>query len=192
MKVGYCRVSTQEQNIQRQIDLFEELGVEKVFIDKASGANTTNRPELKALLNFVREKDIVYCADISRLARSVKDLLSICEELKNKNVDIVFVKEGFNTTTAMGKAMLSIFGAMYELELSNIRERQRMGIEATKKHHPERYAGRKKIDIDKEKFISMAKEVDKGALTVRALCKELNISPQTYYRRRSEYRLSEN
>lgn len=192
MKVGYCRVSSQEQNTQRQLDLFEELGVEKVFIDKASGANTTNRPELKALLNFVREKDIVYCVDISRLARSVKDLLSICEELKNKNVDIVFVKEGFDTTTAMGKAMLSIFGAMYELELSNIRERQRMGIEATKRHHPERYAGRKKIDIDKEKFISMANEVDKGALTVRALCKELNISPQTYYRRRVEYGLSEN
>ena len=191
MKVGYCRVSAQDQSTQRQLDLFEELGVEKVFLDKASGANA-NRPELKALLNFVREKDIVYCVDISRLARSVKDLLTICEELKSKNVDIVFVKEGIDTTNAFGKAMLSIFGAMYELELSNIRERQRMGIEATKRHHPERYAGRKKIDIDKEKFISMAKEVDKGNMTVRALCKELNISPQTYYRRRDEYGLSEN
>ena len=91
MKVGYCRVSTQEQNIQRQIELFNEYGIEKVFIDKASGANA-DRKQLKELLNFVREKDIVYCADISRLARSVKDLLSICEELKNKNVDIVFIK----------------------------------------------------------------------------------------------------
>lgn len=188
MKVGYCRVSTQEQNIQRQIELFNEYGIEKVFIDKASGANA-DRKQLKELLNFVREKDIVYCADISRLARSVKDLLSICEELKNKNVDIVFIKEGINTTDAIGKAMLSIFGAMYELELSNIKERQRMGIEATRKYHPEKYAGRKKKEIDKDKFIAMVKEVEEGKRTAREVQKEFSISPQTYYRRKEEFKI---
>jgi DNA invertase Pin-like site-specific DNA recombinase len=184
----YIRVSSTNQCIDRQVELSKELGIEKTFIDKQSGRNA-ERTALKECLRFLREGDSLYVADISRLARNVKDLLNIVEELKNKGVDFISVKEGINTNTDVGAFILTIFGALYQLELSNIKERQREGIAAARKYHPEKYAGRKKIDIDKDRFISMLKDVEEGRTTARAVQKEFNISPQTYYRRKAEYNI---
>ena len=188
MKVMYIRVSSSDQCIDRQVELSKELGIEKTFIDKQSGRNT-DRAALKECLSFLREGDTLYVMDISRLARNVKDLLNIVEELKDKGVNFVSVKEGIDTNTSVGAFMLSVFGALYELELSNIKERQREGIAAARKNHPEKYAGRKKIEIDQDRFKAIVEEVNRGNMTMRAACKELNISPQTYYRRKSEYNL---
>lgn len=189
MKVMYIRTSAADQHIDRQTELAKQLGIEKLFIDKGVSGKSADRKELKNCLEFLRESDILYVESISRLARNVRDLLNIIEELKNKGVSFVSVKEGIDTNTAAGEFMLSVFGALYALELSNIKDRQREGIAAARKYHPEKYAGRKKIDIDKDKFISMVNEIDKGNMTIRALCEELSISPQTYYRRRQEYHL---
>ena len=188
MKVMYIRVSTVEQCIDRQIELSKELGIEKVFIDKLSGSNA-DRKSLKECISFLREGDTLYVSDISRLARNVKDLLNIVEELKNKGVNFVSVKEGIDTNTSVGAFILTVFGALYELELSNIKERQREGIAAARKNHPEKYAGRKKLDIDKERFIALVKDVEEGKTTARAVQEAYTISPQTYYRRKSEYNI---
>ena len=129
MKVGYIRVSTKEQNTARQEVLMEQLGVDKVYLEKVSGKNT-NRPELKAMLEFVREGDTVVVESISRFARNTKDLLELIELLQEKKVEFISQKEAIDTTTPTGKFMLTIFGAVSELERSYILQRQREGIEA--------------------------------------------------------------
>ena len=129
MKVGYVRVSTKEQNTARQEILMEQLGVDKVYLEKVSGKNT-NRPQLKAMLEFVREGDTVVVESISRFARNTKDLLELIELLQEKKVEVISQKEAIDTTTPTGKFMLTIFGAVSELERSYILQRQREGIEA--------------------------------------------------------------
>ena len=124
LKIGYIRVSTQEQNTLRQEVLMEQLGAEQVYIDKVSGKNT-NRPELHAMLDFVRKGDVVIVESISRFARNTKDLLELVEQLTSKGVEFVSQKEAIDTTTPTGKFMLTIFGAVAELEREYILQRQR-------------------------------------------------------------------
>ena len=111
MKVGYVRVSTEEQNTIRQEVLMAELGVEKIYIEKASGKNA-ERKELKAMMDYVREGDTVIVESISRFARSTKDLLTLVAELTAKSVEFVSMKESIDTTTPQGRFMLTVFGAM--------------------------------------------------------------------------------
>lgn len=122
--IGYARVSTQEQNEGRQVEVFKELGVEKWFIDKQSGKNTA-RPQLKAMREYVRDGDTVIVTEYARLARSVRDLLAIIDELKEKGVQIRSVKEQLDTTTPQGKLMLTIFAGLAEFEREMILQRQR-------------------------------------------------------------------
>lgn len=183
MKVFYIRCSTEEQNEARQIESAKEVNAEKIFIDKASGKNA-DRKELKEMLSFVREGDTVYCSDISRIARNTKDLLNIVEELNNKGVYFVSLKESIDTTTATGKFLLTIFGAMAELERENILQRQREGIEIAKKEG--KYKGRKRIEIDEKLFNKMVNEWKNGERTATSIIKFFNISPQTFYRRVNE------
>ena len=131
MKIGYIRVSTQEQNTIRQEVLLEQLGVEELYIDKASGKNT-DRPELKKMIAYVRRGDTVIVESISRFARNTRDLLDLIEQLSAKGVEFVSKKEAIDTTTHTGKFMLTVFGAVAELELEYILQRQREGIAIAK------------------------------------------------------------
>ena len=115
MKIGYIRVSTQDQNTIRQEVLMKQLGVDQVYIDKFSGKNR-NRPELQTMLEFVRKGDVVIVESISRFARNTKDLLELVEQLTAKGVEFISQKEAIDTTTPTGKFMLTIFGAVAELE----------------------------------------------------------------------------
>ena len=115
MKIGYVRVSTQEQNTIRQEVMLRELGVDKIFIDKASGKNA-DRPELKRMMNYVRKGDTVIVASISRFARNTRDLLDLVEQLTAREVEFVSKKEAIDTTTPTGKFMLTVFAAVAELE----------------------------------------------------------------------------
>ena len=134
MKIGYIRVSTQEQNTIRQEVLMESLGVDEVYIDRMSGKNT-NRPELQKMMEYVRRGDTVIVESISRFARNTKDLLELVEQLTAKRVEFVSRKEAIDTTTPTGKFMLTIFGAVAELEREYILQRQREGI-AIAQHRP--------------------------------------------------------
>ena len=101
MKIGYVRVSTEEQNTARQDELMKELGVERIYTDKASGKNKA-RPGLEEMMNFIREGDTVIVESISRFARSVKDLLDLVEKLQEKNVEFISKKEAIDTATPQG------------------------------------------------------------------------------------------
>ena len=115
MKIGYIRVSTQEQNTMRQEVLMQELGVDEVYIDRLSGKNT-DRPELKKMMDYVRKGDTVIVESISRFARNTRNLLELIEKLSEKGVEVVSRKEAIDTTTPTGKFMLTVFGAVAELE----------------------------------------------------------------------------
>lgn len=142
MKIGYIRVSTQEQNTIRQEVLMRELGVDEVYIDRMSGKNT-NRPELQRMMEYVRRGDTVIVESISRFARNTRDLLELMERLNEKGVAFVSRKEAIDTTTSTGKFMLTVFGAVAELEREYILQRQQEGIAIAKEQG--KYRGRKPI-----------------------------------------------
>ena len=142
MKIGYIRISTADQNTARQELLMEQLGVDEVYIDRISGKNT-NRPELQKMMEYVRRGDTVIVESISRFARNTRDLLELVEQLSVKGVEFVSKKEAIDTTTPTGKFMLTVFGAVAELEREYILQRQREGIAIAKDNGV--YKGRKPI-----------------------------------------------
>ena len=177
MKVGYIRVSTEEQNTARQEILMRDLGVDELFIDRYSGKNTS-RPELQRMMAYVRKGDTVIVESISRFARNAKDLLELVEQLTAKGVDFVSKKETIDTTTPAGKFMLTIFAAVAELEREYILQRQKEGIAIAKKQG--KYAGRKPIQTPN--FDRVIAQWRKGEITAVEAMKTLKISKTTFYR----------
>lgn len=178
MKIGYIRISTMDQNIARQEVLMQDLEVEQIFIDRTSGKNT-NRPELKRLMEFVREGDTVIVESISRFARNTKDLLELVEQLTNKYVEFVSKKEAIDTSTPTGKFMLTVFGAVAELEREYILQRQREGIEIAKERGV--YKGRK--PIERANFNEVVSLWKSGGITATEAMKRLDMKPSTFYRK---------
>lgn len=178
MNIGYIRISTAEQNTARQEVLMKELSVDNVFIDRMSGKNT-NRPELQRLMNFVREGDTVIVESISRFARNTKDLLDLVEKLTEKKVEFVSKKEAIDTTTPTGKFMLTIFGAVAELEREYILQRQKEGIAIAKENGV--YKGRK--PIERPEFSSVVALWQKGEITAVEAMKRLDMKSSTFYRK---------
>ena len=117
--IGYVRVSTVEQNDERQKEALEKYNIDKWFVEKVSGKDT-NRIKLREMLDYCREGDTIYVHDFSRLARSTKDLLSIVELLEEKKVHLVSNKENLDSNTATGKLMLTMIAAIAEFEIQNI------------------------------------------------------------------------
>ena len=183
MKMGYVRCSTVEQNEARQMKMMEEQGIEKLFIDKASGKNT-DRKAFHEMMDFVRMGDIIVVESISRIARNTRDLLSIISELTQEGVEFVSLKENIDTSTPQGRFMLTVFGALAELERENILERQREGIEIAKQEG--KYKGRKPLEVDEKKFRSICSKWRAGEMTATAAMKELELKPNTFYRRVKE------
>ena len=187
MEVGYVRVSTAEQNTIRQEALMDALGVNKVFIDKASGKNA-DRQQLQFMLNYVREGDTVIVESYSRLARSTRDLLDIVETLKNKGVEFISKKEAIDTTTPAGRLMLTIFAGLYQFERECSLERQAEGIAEAKKAG--KYKGRKPLDVDADKFKALYIDWKAGRITAVAMQKALGLTAPTFYRRVRDYEKS--
>ena len=184
MLVGYIRISTVGQNTARQEVLMQELGVEKVFIDRLSGKNT-DRPQLKEMMVFVRQGDTVVVESISRFARNTKDLLELVEQLTAKGVEFVSKKEAIDTTTPTGKFMLTIFGAVAELEREYILQRQSEGIAIAKEQGV--YKGRQ--PIVRPELEQITKLWRSGKITAVEAMKRLDMKPSTFYRRVKELRL---
>ena len=126
MQIAYIRVSSIDQNEQRQIEAMQRYNIEKWFIEKVSGKDT-NRPKLKEMLDFAREGDTIHIHDFSRLARSTKDLLDIVELLNSKGITLISNKENIDSSTPTGKLMLTMIGAINEFERTNLLERQKEG-----------------------------------------------------------------
>lgn len=186
MKVGYVRCSTAEQNEARQLKMMEAQNVEKIFIDKASGKDT-NRENYKAMMAFVRAGDSVTVESISRIARNTRDLLSIVATLTEKGVEFISLKENIDTTTPQGRFMLTVFGALSELERESLLQRQREGIEIAKAEG--KYKGRKPVAIDEAKFRAVCARWRTGEITATAAMQEVGLKPNTFYRRVKELNL---
>jgi DNA invertase Pin-like site-specific DNA recombinase len=142
--VGYVRVSSLDQNEERQIQLFKEkaISLDKLFLEKLSGKDI-KRPVLQEMLQYLREGDTLYVESFSRLTRSLKDLYDLLDFFEKKKINLISLKENFDFTTSNGKFMLSIFGAVSQLERDLLKERQMEGIRLAKSKGL--YKGRKKI-----------------------------------------------
>lgn len=182
MKIGYVRISTTEQKTARQDELMKQLGVEKVYTDKMSGKDA-ERPELQKMINYVREGDTVTVESISRFARNTKDLLELTAALESKGVQFVSQKENIDTTSSTGKFMLTVFGAIAELERAYILERQAEGIAIAKAEG--RMTGRPRKTVDN--FDNLYTDVREGRLSATKAAKQLNISRSTWYRRARDF-----
>lgn len=156
----------------------QELGANQVFIDRMSGKNT-DRPELKRMMTFVREGDTVIVESISRFARNTRDLLELVEQLSSKGVEFVSKKEAIDTTTPSGKFMLTIFGAVAELEREYILQRQREGIAIAKANGI--YRGRR--PIERPEFDQVVALWRAGELSAVEAMKRLDMKPSTFYRK---------
>lgn len=182
----YIRVSTKEQNtIRQELKAHEHnIPIENVYIEKASGKSIANRPILGALMSRLSSGDKLIVDSISRIARNTKDLLNLVEQLNAKGVIFVSLKECIDTTTPTGKFMLTIFGAVAELEREYTRERQAEGIAVAKAEG--KYKGRKPIEYPKgwEKYYKMYK-----SKTIKAgdMMKILGLKKTTFYKLLKQY-----
>ena len=175
-RLGYTRVSSEDQNTVRQLD---GLRFDKVFTDKVSGGNA-QRPQLTALLSHAREGDTVVVHSMDRLARNLDDLRALVNGLTDKGVRVEFVKEGLVFTgedSAMSKLLLSVMGAFAEFERALIRERQREGIAVARQRGA--YRGRKR-SLSDEMVAELHRRVDDGERKA-VIARDLGISRETLY-----------
>lgn len=178
MKYGYIRVSTAEQNTARQDVLMQTLGVDNIFTDKISGKNM-QRPQLKAMLEVLQPGDTVIVESISRFARNTRDLLDLIDELIKKDVTFISKKESVDTDTPQGKFMLTIWGAMAEMERAFILERQAEGIAIKKSqggYDGANWQGRPRQQVDAELFEEMFRLVSDKKMNYRQAAGALRLS----------------
>lgn len=186
MKVAYIRVSTEEQNTARQEEAMKALGVERIYIEKVSGKNT-DRPQLKAMMEFIREGDIVIVESYSRLARSTHDLLEMVETFTSKGVAFRSLKEDIDTSTPQGKLMLTIFAGLAQFERECLLQRQAEGIAVAKAEG--KYKGRTPSPIP-ENWDEVYKLWNDGIITAVEAQKRMGLKPNTFYRLVSRFRKS--
>lgn len=187
MKIGYMRVSSSSQKLDRQEVIMEKLSVDRIYVDVQSGKNTS-RPELQRMLSEIQNGDTLIVESISRFARNTKDLLNLIEKLDEKGVKFVSQKENIDTESATGKFMLTIFGAVAQLERDYLLQRQKEGIAIAKAKG--KYRGRKAIEIDEKKFQRLYKEWKSEKLSSKHFMLDLGIKPNTFYRRVAEFETS--
>lgn len=153
MKIGYARVSTQDQNLDRQLDNLKAAGCERIFNEKMTGTKS-DRPELKTMLLTLRSGDILVIDSFSRLSRSTKDLLDLVDKLTNMGVHLISLKENLDTTTATGKLMLTMLSALSQFERDLIAERTIDGLKAARARG--RCGGRPRLGSDKDRKQALA------------------------------------
>lgn len=182
MNIAYIRVSTVEQNEQRQVDGLGKYDIDKTYIEKVS-AKDANRPKLNEMIEFARKGDTIYIHDFSRLARSTEDLLKIVRTLEEKEIHLVSNKENLDTSTPTGRLMLTMIGAINTFERENMLERQREGIAIAKAEG--KYKGRKSVEIDG--FAEYYNRYMNRKISKSKLALELNISRPTLDKLIAEY-----
>ncbi len=178
MLIGYARVSTQDQNPELQLDALNKAGCEKVFIEKASGAQR-DRPELKAALEYIRAGDILVVWRLDRLARSIKQLIETVEGLEKQDIGFYSLTETIDTTTSGGRLIFHIFAGLAEFERSIIRERTKAGLESAKVRG--RLGGRPPAMTEKDIVAAKAMLSDPN-ITVEQVAQQLGVAPSTLYR----------
>lgn len=180
-KIGYARVSSDDQNLARQLEVLKTHNPDKVFTDQVSGKNV-ERPGFRQMMEYARDGDIIYVVSMDRFARNLKDLLTVTKELQERGVAIHFLKENIflspeGETSSMSKLILSIMGAVAEFERSLIHERQKEGIRLAVKRGV--YKGRPPVDM---KVIDAAQQLLELGVSKTRVCRKLGISRTTLYK----------
>ena len=176
-KIGYARVSTLDQNLERQLDMLRQYGVDRIFQEKMSGTKR-DRPELNKLLAHVTGGDTIVIESLSRLGRSTKDLIELVELLKEKKVQLVSLKEAIDTSTPTGTLLFTLMSAMAQFERDVIAERTQEGLKAARARG--RKGGRPRCDI--RKLQQALKLYDAGQHTAKEIQELTGITKATLYR----------
>ena len=178
MIIGYARVSTIDQNLDRQIDALTENGAEKIFTEKVTGKKS-DRPELMRMMDQLRDGDIVIISELTRLSRSTKDLFAIVEQIQAKGANIKSLKETWlDTTTPHGKLMFTIFAGLSQFEADLIAQRTREGLAAARARG--RMGGRPKVDASSiEKAIKL---YNSNQYSMREIEEMTGVKKSTFYR----------
>lgn len=177
LKFGYARVSTQEQELARQIDALKNYGVDEIFTEKMTGTKS-DRPELNNLKNKLRNGDTVVIESLSRLGRSTKDLLNLIEEWEKQNIKLISLKENINTTTPTGKLLITVLSAISQFERDITVQRTNEGLQAARARG--RKGGRPKAD---RKAVEKAvKLYNAKTHSIREITEITGISQMTLYR----------
>lgn len=195
-KIGYARVSSKEQNLQRQYEKLESVGVTKIFSDKLSGKNN-NRPKLQEMLNYIRESDIIVVTELDRLGRNNKEITYIMNQIQEKNATLEILNlpslsgiQDDNLRRLLNNLIIELFKYTAENERKQIRERQRQGIEIAKEKG--KYKGRPLAysanSTDKQKRVTYEKIVEmlEKDVPITHISKELDVSRNTIYRIRDK------
>lgn len=178
MKIGYARVSTQDQNLDRQIDNLKAAGCERIYQEKMTGTRS-DRPEFRLMLQVLRPGDVLVTDSFSRLSRSTKDLLALVDHLNSSGVHLVSLKENLDTTTATGKLMLTMLSALSQFERDLIAERTLDGLKAARARG--RKGGRPTLGSEKDRKQAMAM-YQTNAMTNREIADRFGVSVSTLNR----------
>jgi DNA invertase Pin-like site-specific DNA recombinase len=181
MKIGYARVSTQDQKLELQIDALQQDGCERIYQEKKSGKNK-ERPELEQMLAQLRPGDTVVVWKLDRLGRSLKDLVSLMDEFRSKGIEFVSLKDGINTTTITGRFTFNIFASLSEFIRELIVENTMAGITAARARGRKggRPAGLSPAAVEKAK---KATRLHGAGLSASEIMSSLNIkSSATLYK----------
>ncbi len=184
-KIGYIRVSSKEQNIDRQIKKLEQYNLDKLYIEKISGKDI-NRPELKKMMRNIQKDDVLYVESLSRLARSLKDLYIIIEFLSKKEVKFISIKENIDLSSATGKLIFNILASLSEFERDIIKERQKEGIEIAKEKG--KFKGRKYDKINEKQFKNIVSKLENEKISVLEAYTSLKMTKSKFYRRYNRYK----
>lgn len=177
MVLGYARVSTQSQELNRQLDMLKQHNCDEILMEKMTGTKA-DRPELNRLKDKARNGDIIVVESFSRLGRSTKDLIEIVEYFENKKVKLISIKENFDTTTPQGKLMLTVFQAFSQFERDLIAQRTKEGLESARARG--RKGGRPKIKDSKiEKVVKLYNSKE---YSIKEIVEMTGVSQATLYR----------
>ena len=195
-KIGYARVSSREQNLERQFEVLKKAEVEKIFSDKLSGKDN-NRPKIQELLNYIREDDIIVVSELDRLGRNNKEVTNIMNQIQDKGATLEILNlpslsgiKDDNLRRLLNNLIIELFKYTAENERKQIRERQRQGIELAKEKG--KYKGRpfaySSDSSDKQKRVTYEKIVEmlEKDVPITQISKELDVARNTIYRIRNE------
>ena len=183
MKVGYIRVSTADQNTARQEEMLKDCGIERWYVDHASGKNTA-RPEFQKMMAYLREGDVLYICSYDRLGRSMKDMLEIMEELNNRQVEIVSLKEQLDTSTPQGRFILNVLFSFGQMEREIIHERTMEGVRIAKEAG--KFRGRRPMELPSDYHLIM-NQWCRGEILAATAMRYLKLNSTTFYRKAKEF-----
>lgn len=178
MRIGYARVSTQDQNTDAQVDALERAQCDKIYVEKASGT-LDRRPELDRMLDQLRRDDVVVVAKLDRLGRSMKHLVTLAGELEDRGVHLVILDQGIDTSTPVGKMFFHILAAIAEFERALIVERTLAGIEAARARGRK---GGRRPKMTPVKIKEARRMYDSKEYTVQQIADTLGVGRATIYR----------